>query len=379
MGTYDSALFQLGTVRSLSKLAGIQGTAGVDFKQPSILCGKVSVDWMDWMLQARLRCDRGLQNQHRLDQVRVENLCFFPYDLLHFIFNDFYMILMRSTCVPRFPDLHEFWFWSHSCLLTSRKNPSHGQVWLSKKKVPSGYPWFPQSSRMLIFCARSWTSCTKLKSEAGIQKLRSKESTLLHLDLLYNATIVIYIPLIQETNGHLPSTFIQTTRRSVLLRGLALDFSGWTNHRVEYPCGRRRKNNLSCFFHQTSFFHLEKVGNLFENPFESFAWNNLTFTLSCRSPKLIFFFGQVYWGLCTTIDNLPAVSVVAISFWSLPQFGILAENIRSLQVRHPAVSGRLEGRSCNVRWVPVAKSRSCSNYHIQPFCSCLSMSFFWVA
>ena len=101
-----------------------------------------------------LRFERGLQNEHRLDQVRVENSFFFQalwFVALYLqcflnVFTDIYHtynvydIHMCSTCVARFPDLREFWFWTHSCLSTSRKIPAHGQVWMPKKKVPSGYP-----------------------------------------------------------------------------------------------------------------------------------------------------------------------------------------------------------------------------------------------
>ena len=74
----------------------------------------------------------------------------------------------------------------------------------------------------------------------------------------------------QRWDLHLPSKFI-TTRRSVLHRGLALDFSGWTNHRVEYPCGRRQKTTNQVVSCQKSF-DLE-VGNWQKSEsFESFAW-----------------------------------------------------------------------------------------------------------
>lgn len=208
--------------------------------------------------------------------------------------------------------------WSSWILILNsqlKKNPAHGQVWISdKKKVPSGDPCFQQSFRMFIL----------LDLEHLVQNGNLKlELHTLALRLALWACHC-HIPLIQGTNGHLPSTFIQTTRRSVLLRGHALDFSGWTNHRVEYPCGRRQKNNLSFFSPNIVFF----------------IWKRWEICLKVRvfwvvEPSLIFC--QVYWGLYTTIDNLPAVSAVAISFWSLPQFGILAET---------------------------------------PFCSCLSMSFF---
>ncbi len=139
-----------------------------------------------------------------------------------------------------------------------------------------------------VYFARSWTSCTKLKSEAWSQNSKKKHTLALRF-VLYACNCHIHShSRNQRWDLHLPSKFI-TTRRSVLHRGLALDFSGWTNHRVEYPCGRRQKTTNQVVSCQKSF-DLE-VGNWQKSEsFESFAWNsNFTFTLACQSLKLIIF------------------------------------------------------------------------------------------
>lgn len=154
----------------------------------------------------------------------------------------------------------------------------------------------------------------------GNQKFKSKESTLLHLDWLYEPAIVKFIsfkepPAIFRRRSSKPPGVVYYSVDTLWtsLAGLIIELS--------IPAAGDKKTTFRRFF----------------------IWKRWEICLKVRvfwvvePHNRLIFFGQVYWGLYTTIDNLPAVSAVAISFWSLPQFGILAET---------------------------------------PFCSCLSMSFF---